>query len=152
MNLIDAYVCSGYYAALALMDGEYDPNAAEVVKRFEDGLETRDVEEDTIFLVWFRGHGVHGTHGSNGPGRRGGGNNNNDNKSVRDGVGTGGGTGSGAGAGMESTPVLPMSAKHQMRIFRARNRLERDAWCWALNCEIERLGRETKGREERLRV
>ena len=53
MNLIDAYVCSGYYAALALMDGEYDPNAAEVVKRFEDGLETRDVEEDTIFLVWF---------------------------------------------------------------------------------------------------
>ena len=143
MNLIDAYVCSGYYAALALMDGEYDPNAAEVVKRFEDGLETRDVEEDTIFLVWFRGHGVHGTHGPNRRGGRGGGNNNiSDNKSVRDGV----------GAGMESTPVLPLSAKHQMRIFRARNRLERDAWCWALNCEIERLGRETKGREERLRV
>ena len=54
------------------------------------------------------------------------------------------------------TPVniksLPsLSAKHKMLVFKARSKLERDAWCWALNTEIEKMVRVQKDREEMLR-
>lgn len=38
-----------------------------------------------------------------------------------------------------SVPLL--NAKHKILVFKARSRLERDAWCWALNCELERIAR-----------
>ena len=40
--------------------------------------------------------------------------------------------------------VLPLKAKRRVIVLKARSKLERDAWCWALNTEIERLSRRTK--------
>jgi hypothetical protein len=36
-------------------------------------------------------------------------------------------------------------------VFRARSKLDRDSWAWAINWEIERLVRRRREREERLR-
>jgi len=44
-----------------------------------------------------------------------------------------------------------LSAKRQLMVFRTRSKLERDAWCWAINCEIEKLVRAGREREDRLR-
>ena len=49
------------------------------------------------------------------------------------------------------TSVPPLNGKHSMLVLRARSRLERDAWCWALNAEIERLVRLNALREEAIR-
>ncbi|KAJ7069875.1 Pleckstrin homology domain-containing protein [Mycena amicta] len=48
-------------------------------------------------------------------------------------------------------PLPPLGAKRKTIVFRCRNRLERDTWCWALNCEIEKLVRGQREREEELR-
>ena len=50
-----------------------------------------------------------------------------------------------------SSSVPALNSKHQILVFKARSKLERDAWCWALNAEIERVVRATADREERLR-
>ncbi|OCB84999.1 hypothetical protein A7U60_g7956 [Sanghuangporus baumii] len=118
INLIDAYVCSGYYAALALPPDEYDPNSQPLTRYFPDGLETRDMTEDTLFLLWYCPHADVG-------------------KSDK--------------GDSNKTPIRQMNSKRKLVFFRARSKLERDAWCWALNCEIERLVRETKDREYRIR-
>lgn len=115
INLLDAYVCSGYYAALALPQDEYDPNAPAVAKLYPDGLETKDLAEDTLFTLWFHPHVTY------------------------------------AKGDFNKVPIPSMSAKHKVVIFRARSKLERDAWCWALNCEIERIVRRTQDRERRTR-
>lgn len=47
--------------------------------------------------------------------------------------------------------VAPLSGKHKLLICKARSRLERDAWCWALNAEIERLSRSLISREQSIR-
>lgn len=39
-----------------------------------------------------------------------------------------------------------LKTKHRVLVLKARSKLERDAWCWALNTEIERLSRRTTGR------
>lgn len=54
LDLLDAYVCSGYLAAQHLPEGQYDANAAPVARRYQDGLETDDGEEDTLFVLWYR--------------------------------------------------------------------------------------------------
>lgn len=115
VNLIDAYVCSGYYAALALSSDECDPNAPPVAKLFRDGLETRDLVEDTLFMLWYRPH-VHIARGDS-----------------------------------NNTPICSLNSQRKVAVFRARSKMERDAWCWALNCEIERLVRTTRDREVRIR-
>lgn len=51
----------------------------------------------------------------------------------------------------ENIPVPTLSAKRKVAVFKTRSKLERDAWCWALNCEIEKLVREQKEREAKLR-
>ena len=38
-----------------------------------------------------------------------------------------------------------------MAIFRTRSKLERDAWVWAINVEIEKVVRASKDREEAVR-
>lgn len=56
--------------------------------------------------------------------------------------------------GVEATGTLgipALDAKHKMLVLRARSRLERDAWCWALNAEIERLVRVYSSREQAVR-
>jgi Pleckstrin homology domain len=37
----------------------------------------------------------------------------------------------------------PLKAKNRVLVLKARSKLERDAWCWALNTEIERFSRRT---------
>lgn len=121
-NLLDAYVCSGYFAALALPQGQYDPTIAAEARRYQDGLETDDPEEDRLFMVWFRQQP----------------------SSVE--------KASLPGTTTDMPKDIPaLSAKRKTLVFRTRSKLERDAWCWALNAEIERVVRTQKERELRLR-
>ncbi|KAF9007668.1 hypothetical protein BDZ89DRAFT_965606 [Hymenopellis radicata] len=53
ISLVDAYVCSGYFAALALPGGQYDPEVNSAPRHYQDGLETDDPEEDMLFMVWY---------------------------------------------------------------------------------------------------
>ena len=46
-----------------------------------------------------------------------------------------------------SAPILPLSAKRKVALFRTRSKLERDAWCWALNTEIEKVAHLNPQRE-----
>lgn len=39
---------------------------------------------------------------------------------------------------------LSLKAKRRVLVLKARSKLERDGWCWALNTEIERLSRSTR--------
>jgi hypothetical protein len=47
--------------------------------------------------------------------------------------------------------VPALSAKRKMVVFRTRSKLERDAWCWALNCEIDKMVLRNPDREELMR-
>lgn len=114
--LLDAYVCSGYLAALALPREEFDLNSRNPPRRYGDGLEAHEPEEDTLFMIWYRK-----TQNSNTKGSGGG----------------------------DAIPAL--SAKLKTVVFRTRNKVERDAWCWALGCEIDKLVRKNGDREHRLR-
>jgi len=113
-NLIDAYICSGYLAALALPEGQYVATVKPAPRRYQDGLEAEDREEDMLFMVWYRPPSATAQQDA-------------------------------------AVPVPALSSKRKLLVFRTRSKLERDAWCWALNCEVERLVREQKEREERLR-
>lgn len=116
--LMDAYVCSGHLAALALPRAEFDPNTRSPPKRYDDGLEADEPDEDVLFMIWYRKAPKPSPGGKTTPTTAG-------------------------------TPSL--SAKFKIVAFKARNKVERDAWCWALGCEIDRLVRQNKDREQRLR-
>ncbi|KAI1789615.1 Pleckstrin homology domain-containing protein [Ganoderma leucocontextum] len=118
INLLDAYVCSGYFAAQYLPAGQYDANAPPVARRYGDGLETDDGEEDTMFIVWYRKV----------PGVAEGVRRNND-----------------------GADIPPLKAKRKVKVFRTRSKLERDAWVWAINVEVEKVVRASKDREEAVR-
>ncbi|TDL23189.1 hypothetical protein BD410DRAFT_787507 [Rickenella mellea] len=117
INLLDAYVCSGYFAALSLPRGEYRLDAPPTARIFQDGLETNDTDEDTLFMLWYHKHP----------------------------------TGHLPDETYNSAAVPTLSGKRKLLVCRARSMLERDAWCWALNCEIERVVRATKERESKAR-
>jgi len=112
INLVDAYICSGYFAALALPQGQYSTVNA-TPRRYQDGLEADDPEEDMLFMVWYRPQPPTAENT------------------------------------LSAVPAL--SAKRKVIVFRTRSKLERDAWCWALNCEIEKIARAQRVREEMLR-
>jgi len=121
-SLLDAYVCSGYLAAMSLPRGQYDATADSAARRYHDGLEADDPEEDTLFIVWYHPQPplIMPTAKED--------------------------------PSSSATKNLPsLSAKRKILVFRTRSKLERDAWCWALNCEIEKLVRTEKEREKRLR-
>ncbi|KAG5648284.1 hypothetical protein DXG03_004854 [Asterophora parasitica] len=122
-NLVDAYVCSGYLAAIALPKGQYKANAGADPRRYQDGLETDDPEEDMLFMVWYRPQAF----------------------ALEKPLDT--------DEASSKTPkgVPALSAKRNLLVFKTRSKLERDAWCWALNCEIEKLARSQKEREAKLR-
>ncbi|KAJ7784673.1 Pleckstrin homology domain-containing protein [Mycena metata] len=114
INLADAYVCSGYFAALTLPDGQYSSENV-LPRRYQDGLETDDADEDTMFMLWLP--------------------DGEDNAKPR-----------------ADAPRLPsLSSKRKLAVVRCRNKLERDAWCWALNSEIEKIVRIQQDREDKLR-
>ncbi|KAJ6557386.1 Pleckstrin homology domain-containing protein [Mycena vulgaris] len=125
ISLADAYVSSGYFSALTLPDGQYTPDAA-LPRRYQDGLETDDPDEDTLFMLWYHPH--------------------------RSAVNVGLEVPEGEERQPTDSPRIPsLSSKRKVLVLRARNKLERDAWCWALNCEIENIVRIQKGREDKLR-
>lgn len=121
-NLIDAYICSGYLAALALPKGQYSASDNVAPRRYQDGLEADDPEEDMLFMVWYRPQA----------------------SLVKETTMTG-------AAAPVPMAVPALSAKRKLLVFRTRSKLERDAWCWALNCEIEKLVRAQREREGKLR-
>ncbi|KAJ4482213.1 Pleckstrin homology domain-containing protein [Lentinula aciculospora] len=121
IDLVDAYVCSGYLGAQVLPVGQFNPTENNVPRRYQDGLETDDAEEDRLFVIWYRK-----TSAEEGSG----------DSSTR------------SGADLD---IPPLSAKRKFVIFRTRSRLERDAWCWALSSTIEKAVRARKEREHRLR-
>jgi hypothetical protein len=124
INLLDAYVCSGYFAARVLPKGQYNPNAPPTARRYQDGLETDDPEDDTIFTVLYRKKSpIVDTSLSS----------------------------AGDGTALQER-LHRLGASRKFVIFRTRSKLERDAWCWAMNCEIEKMVRMTKIREDRLRA
>ena len=116
INLIDAYVCSGYFAAQTLPSDQFKPDAPATARRYPDGLETDDPEEDTLFMLWYRSHPV-GAGDETGP---------DPTARIKKGQ-------------SRSAAIPPLSAKRKVALFRARSKLERDAWCWALNTEIEKV-------------
>ena len=121
INLLEAYVCSGYFAAQTLPRGQYSPNAAPAPRRYGDGLETNDREEDMIFMIWYRRH-PQMLHADQDP-----------TTTAVDGK------------------IPRLSKKFKVLLFKTRSVLERDAWCWAINSEIEKIMRTQAGRETRLR-
>ena len=50
INLLDVFITSGHLAAQALPRDEYD--APLTARRYQDGLETEDWEEDLTMVVW----------------------------------------------------------------------------------------------------
>jgi hypothetical protein len=118
INLLDAYVCSGYFAALTLPKDQYSPNESGTPRRYQDGLEADDPEEDMLFILWYRPTPI---STDKAPDKK----------------------------AKAQYPTL--SAKRKVVVFRTRCKLERDAWCWALNCEIEKIVRRNEEREEILR-
>ncbi|KDR82730.1 hypothetical protein GALMADRAFT_844524 [Galerina marginata CBS 339.88] len=122
INLLNAYVCSGYFAAQTLPKGQYMPNTPPPPRRYQDGLETDDREEDMLFMIWYRPQRQM-TNADEDP--------------------------TTTSVNMKSVPSL--SAKNKTLVFRTRSLLEKDSWCWALNSEIEKIVRAQKSREEKLR-
>lgn len=111
ISLLDAYVVSGLFAAQSLPSGQYKPNAPVAARRYRDGLEAEEREEDTLFMLLYYPHTF----------------------------------GAGMGEGRAATPAL--GAKRRTMVFRARSKVERDLWCWAINLEIEKVARAQKDRE-----
>ncbi|CAE6461333.1 unnamed protein product [Rhizoctonia solani] len=124
VNLADAYVYSGQIAMRSLPRATGVDSRQKIPRRYQDGLESDDSEEDTTFIIWYRPHSTHVPMDpllSSEP-------------TVKD----------------EPT-IAPLGGKHKLIICKARSRLERDAWCWVLNTEIERLSRMISMREKHMR-
>ncbi|KAJ7758493.1 Pleckstrin homology domain-containing protein [Mycena maculata] len=125
INLADAYVTSGYFAALTLPDGQYTSDTP-LPRRYQDGLETDDPDEDSLFMLCYHPHRARVNVALEAP--------------------------DGGERQQTDVPRIPsLASKRKVVVFRCRNRLERDAWCWALNCEIEKIVRLQADREEKLR-
>jgi hypothetical protein len=110
IDLSDAYACSGYLAALVLPKDEFDVNAPPIARRYQDGLEVDDSDEDTLFVILHRRQ-----------------------KPSPD-----------AQNQSSTSTSTGLRVKRKLVVFRTRSKLERDAWCWAISCEIEKLTRATK--------
>ncbi|KAH7336895.1 Pleckstrin homology domain-containing protein [Rhizoctonia solani] len=124
VNLADAYVYSGQIAMRSLPRATGVDSRQKIPRRYQDGLESDDSEEDTTFIIWYRPHSTHIPLDpllSSEPAAKG-----------------------------EPT-IAPLGGKHKLIICKARSRLERDAWCWVLNTEIERLSRMLSMRERHIR-
>lgn len=58
VSLLDAYVVSGVLAAQVLPQGQYNPNNPITPRRYADGLESDDTEENMLFMVYYVSHKV----------------------------------------------------------------------------------------------
>ncbi|KAG6866302.1 hypothetical protein C0991_006398 [Blastosporella zonata] len=123
ISLADAYVCSGYLAAMALPKGQYRADAGADPRRYQDGLETNDPEEEMMFMIWYHPQRPKLEHFTEAE----------------------------SPVSSKKKAIPQLSDVRKLLVCRTRSRLERDAWCWALNCEIERLVREQKEQEAKIR-
>lgn len=139
INLLDAQIYSGQLAVTLLPRGS-ERRGSVTPRRYADGLEASDEEEDNTFLLWsvfsrcnarviidFRAKIYR--YRSHAPGWR-----HEDRNTVQT---------------QEKVPQL--DGAQTFHVFKARSKLERDAWCWAINCEIERVVRAAKEREDKVR-
>ncbi|CCO31369.1 hypothetical protein BN14_05409 [Rhizoctonia solani AG-1 IB] len=124
VNLADAYIYSGQMAMRSLPRAAGVDSRQKIPRRYQDGLESDDSEEDTTFIIWYR---PHSTHMPSDP------------------------LLSSEPALKDEPTIAPLGGKHKLIICKARSRLERDAWCWALNTEIERFSRMLSTRERHMR-
>ncbi|QRW06517.1 nuclear pore complex protein [Ceratobasidium sp. AG-Ba] len=129
INLADAYVYSGQIAMRSLPRAAGVDSRQRIPRRYQDGLESDDrqvpfSEEDTTFIIWYRPHSIHKPTDPLLPPET---------------------------ASKYEPAVAPLGGKHNLLICKARSRLERDAWVWALNIEIERVSRMMSGRENNMR-
>lgn len=53
VSLLDAYVCSGHFAAQSLPVHEFSITKPPTPRRFQDGLQIEDNELDLVFLIWY---------------------------------------------------------------------------------------------------
>lgn len=129
INLLDAYVCSGFLAAQHLPEGQYDPDSPPLARRYQDGLESDECEEDTLFVLWYRGNTatLDQTLASA-------------SRTDETQTGTSG-----------NVDIPPLAVKSKLGVFRTRSRLERDAWVWAINAEIDKTVRVARDREAKVR-
>ncbi|CCM03526.1 uncharacterized protein FIBRA_05660 [Fibroporia radiculosa] len=118
ISLLDACIWSGFLAAQYLPEDQHNPDAPQVARRYQDGLETTDGLEDTLFMLWYRSS-----------------------SKARGGVAT----------AQNRDDIPQLSMKRKVIVFRTRSKLERDAWVWAINAEIEKIVRATADREDRIR-
>ena len=58
ISLLDAYVVSGVQAARVLPQGQYNPNNPITPRRYADGLESNDADENMLFVVFYVPHKV----------------------------------------------------------------------------------------------
>ncbi|KAG6917465.1 hypothetical protein DXG01_002442 [Tephrocybe rancida] len=123
-SLADAYVCSGYLAAMTLPKGQYRADVNADPRRYQDGLETNDPEEEMLFMIWYHPQALKLDNSAQVEPQT---------------------------SSKKLKAIPPLSGKRKLLVCRTRSRLERDAWCWALNCEIEKLVRAQKEREAKLR-
>lgn len=107
---------------MTLPKGQYYPNAVPAPRRYQDGLETDDREEDMLFMLWYRPQ-PQMLNADQDP--------------------------TTTAVDIKSVPQL--SSKSKMLVFKTRSLLERDSWCWAINSEIEKIVRAQRSREEVLR-
>jgi len=125
INLLDAYVCSGYLAAQHLPEGQFNPDSPPLARRYQDGLEADECEEDTLFVLWFRSNTAALDHTVASATQH------NDTAA--------------------KTDIPSLSGKRKLGVYRTRSKLERDAWVWAINAEIDKTVRMVKDRERIVR-
>jgi len=56
INLLDAYIYSGQLAVVSLAQSYTEDTSVATPRRYQDGLESDDTEEDVTFIVWYRPH------------------------------------------------------------------------------------------------
>ncbi|KAF5369386.1 hypothetical protein D9758_002548 [Tetrapyrgos nigripes] len=164
ISLLDAYVFSGYFAAQCLPPGQFDANQEVLPRRYQDGLEVDDKEEDRLFVICYR-QSSQAEQGVEEKGKE-----KETSKPQQNGHAnpmlapeTGNSTSAASsskkstGSISSSTPSLALpkppalDAKRKFAIFRTRSRIERDAWIYALNSEIEKVLRKRKEWEKKVR-
>lgn len=139
VNLLDAYVVSGFFAAQHLPIGQYHPDNPPLARRYRDGLESDENEEDTLFMIWYRKNAPE-EESTSAPAQPASTISNlNAPKEGKE------------GGKQKLAEVPPLHAKRKLGVFRTRSKLERDAWVWAINVEIDKTVRRMREREGRVR-
>ncbi|KZT53929.1 hypothetical protein CALCODRAFT_485938 [Calocera cornea HHB12733] len=131
--LTDAYVYSGQSAMASMPPSEDDQQGRVITRYYRDGFEGRDSDEDTTFIIWYRDVNVESRPVPKPP---------------ENAIGS---AHVEKGEEPQAGQIPSLKDKNRLLICRARSKLERDTWCWALNVEIERLVRAAVARERALR-